>query len=153
MLQLVLLIIVVGCCWRKVEGSLHLRRLLDLSNTTVAPVLDSIINIIPPIFTNPDVKISALQREEFTQRLFRDILSLDPVVGRVGTQVHMGFWSGIRSTGSNHGSLVRLLDAINSFNNDPSQIGPQYPQRAIWDEGIQSSYQYPLYVKQVNEVC
>lgn len=47
----------------------------------------------------------------------------------------MGFWSG---TG-NHGSLVRLLDAINAY------AGNGSVQKAIWDEGTQSSLQYPAY--------
>jgi len=88
----------------------------------------------------------------FLTQLYNEAVTLEPLLGKSGTQVRMGFWSGIRRTGSNHGSLVRLMDAINSFNTDPSQTGPQYPQKAIWDEGIESSYQYPSYVRQINEV-
>lgn len=108
--------------------------------------------VIAPVFTDPLEKIAILNTSGFTDRLYAQAIALDPYLGKFGTQVHLGFWSGIRSTGSNHGSLIRLIDSINSFNSDPSQIGPQLVQRAIWDEGVSSSNQYPLYVKQINEV-
>ena len=41
----------------------------------------------------------------------------------------MGYWS----AAGNHGSLVRVLDTINSNTSSP--------QKAIWDEGATSSNQ------------
>lgn len=108
--------------------------------------------VIPPVFTDPDVKIAQLSSSSFSQMMFDQALQLEPLIGKPGVQVNMGFWSGIRSMGSNHGSLVRLLDSVNSFNADSSQVGPQLTVRAIWDEGVGSSTQYPLYMLQINEV-
>jgi hypothetical protein len=51
----------------------------------------------------------------------------------------MGFWS----AAGNHGSLVRVLDTINSTTTSP--------QKAIWDEGATSSNQYPEYLDMLEE--
>ncbi len=55
----------------------------------------------------------------------------------------MGFYS----AKGNHGSLVRLIDAIN----DPSASTTESPQKAIWDEGVTSSNQYPAYMRMLEE--
>ncbi|MFH1095871.1 MAG: hypothetical protein V1728_06665 [Candidatus Micrarchaeota archaeon] len=94
--------------------------------------------VLSPEFTDPAAKIALLSNENFTNALFSEAVAMEPLLNESGTRVHMGFWSGP----NNHGNLVRLLDNIN---NAPSQNGTA--QRAIWDEGTQSSLQYPSYVR------
>ncbi len=93
-----------------------------------------------PLFTNPAVKIAETANPVFTQELLSEVFSYEPVLSQTGAQVHMGYWSGP----GNHGSLVRLLDAINA---QPASAA----QKAIWDEGVQSSLQYPAYVTMLHE--
>lgn len=93
-----------------------------------------------PLFTNPVVKIAETADPAFTQNLLNEALAYEPMLGQAGAQVHMGYWSGP----GNHGSLVRLLDAINA---QPAAAA----QKAIWDEGVQSSLQYPAYVTMLHE--
>lgn len=95
-------------------------------------------NATSPLFTDPEVKLAELSSQNFTQQLFDEATAYEPLLEQPGTQVHMGFWSGA----GNHGSLVRVLDSINNY--APKQGESQ--QRAIWDEGTQSSLQYPSYV-------
>lgn len=89
------------------------------------------------IFSDPNAKLAELSSENFTMRLFVEAFASEPLLNQSGTQVSMGFWSGK----GNHGSLVRLLDDINGYSYPPNET-----QRAIWDEGVQSSLQYPEYV-------
>ncbi|PKL64532.1 MAG: hypothetical protein CVV32_07565 [Methanomicrobiales archaeon HGW-Methanomicrobiales-3] len=96
-----------------------------------------------PIFTDPAVKLAETSRPEFVLQLFDEAVAYEPLLATNGTQVHMGFWSGK----GNHGSLVVLLDAINSA--PVSAAGTIH--KAIWDEGVTSSYQYPSYVTMQNE--
>jgi len=91
-----------------------------------------------PIFTDPNEKIAELQTENFTMQLFKEAVAYEPLLNKTGTQANMGYWSGA----GNHGSLVRLLDEINNYG--AGQGMP--PEKAIWDEGTQSSLQYPSYV-------
>lgn len=90
------------------------------------------------VFTNPDEKLAELSSDGFTMKLFTEALYFEPMLNKSGTQVHMGFWSGK----GNHGNLVRLLDSINGM----SVLQNETMQKAIWDEGPQSSLQYPEYV-------
>lgn len=94
---------------------------------------------LTPVFTSPAAKMAELSSQNFTLLLFSEAASMEPLLNKSGTHAHMGFWSGP----GNHGSLARLLDAINSYS--PAQGEP--PQKAIWDEGVQSSLQYPSYVE------
>ncbi|VVC02846.1 Uncharacterised protein [Candidatus Burarchaeum australiense] len=91
-----------------------------------------------PRFTDPAVKLAELSSSNFTDVLFAQAVAFEPLLNQSGTQVHMGFWSGA----GNHGSLVRLLDSVNSYASFSN-----FAQRAIWDEGAQSSLQYPAYVE------
>lgn len=93
-----------------------------------------------PVFTDPAEKLRELSSREFTRQLFNEALAFEPLLGTTGTQVHMGYWSGP----GNHGTLVKLLDAINASSAEP-------PQKAIWDEGATSSNQYPSYVRMLEE--
>lgn len=92
-----------------------------------------------PIFTNPNQKLARLSDENFSRQLFFEAVAYEPLLNASGTQAHMGFWSGA----NNHGNLVRLLDDINNFKSGPDGSA----QRAIWDEGAQSSLQYSDYVE------
>lgn len=89
------------------------------------------------IISDPNSKLSELSSDNFTMTLFVEALSFEPLLNETGTQVHMGFWSGR----GNHGNLVKLLDDVNSYQNLPNESA----QKAIWDEGPQSSLQYPQY--------
>ena len=91
-----------------------------------------------PIFNSPEMKLAELSNGNFTMKLFAEAAAFEPLLNMSGTQVHMGFWS----SKGNHGSLVRLLDDINYYANVMNGTA----QRAIWDEGVQSSLQYPSYV-------
>lgn len=93
-----------------------------------------------PLFTNPVAKIAETADSTFTQGLLGEAVAYEPVLTQAGAQVHMGYWSGP----GNHGSLVRVLDAINA---QPAAAA----QKAIWDEGVQSSLQYPAYVTMLHE--
>ncbi len=96
-------------------------------------------SVLPdPTFTDPLAKIAATSNPDFTDELLGEAVTYEPLLTTSGTQVHMGYWSGP----GNHGSLVRVLDAINAYTPQPSE--PK--QRAIWDEGVTSSLQYPSYV-------
>ncbi|MFH1830470.1 MAG: hypothetical protein ABH871_06825 [Pseudomonadota bacterium] len=79
-----------------------------------------------PIFVDPQTKLSETAEAGFTTQLLNDAVDYEPLLATSGTQVHLGFWSG----SGNHGSLVRLLDSINThcFATESS------PQCAIWDE-------------------
>jgi len=90
-----------------------------------------------PVFNDPDAKLAELSNGKFTMTLFGEAAAFEPLINRSGTQVHIGFWSGK----GNHGSLVRLLDDINNY----ASVVNGTAQRAIWDEGTQSSLQYPSY--------
>ncbi|MGV8176379.1 MAG: hypothetical protein ACP5NX_01100 [Candidatus Bilamarchaeaceae archaeon] len=91
-----------------------------------------------PEFTDPHVKLAQVSDPRFTDELLWEAVSYEPELLEPGTQVNMVFWSGP----GNHGSAVRLLDSINNY--APKDGEPI--QRAIWDEGPQSSLQYPAYV-------
>jgi hypothetical protein len=90
-----------------------------------------------PVFTRPEAKLAELSDPAFTDKLFAESTALEPALKTSGTQVHMGFWSGP----GNHGSLVRLLDAVNSYKAKDGTI-----HKAIWDEGVTSSLQIPSFV-------
>jgi hypothetical protein len=92
-----------------------------------------------PVFENPDKEIAELSDAGFTEKLYNEATLFEPLLKKPGTQVHMGYWSGK----DNHGSLVRLIDSINNY--VPSEN--ESPQKAIWDEGVQSSLQYPSYIE------
>ncbi|HII98195.1 MAG TPA: hypothetical protein HA272_02750 [Methanoregula sp.] len=96
-----------------------------------------------PVFTDPAAKISDTSSPAFTMQLFGEAVAYEPLLATPGTQVHMGYWSGPK----NHGSLVVLLDTINSA--PVLENGTSH--KAIWDEGVTSSYQYPSYVTMQNE--
>jgi len=95
------------------------------------------------IFTNPADKISSTASDAFTQQLYSEALAYEPLLGQSGTQVNMGFWSG----SGNHGDMVRVLDAINAS----TAAAGAATNKAIWDEGAQSSLQYPSYITMTEE--
>ncbi|MEI7857741.1 MAG: hypothetical protein WCH85_09580 [Methanomicrobiales archaeon] len=107
-------------------------------STTMSPDLSGV-----PIFTAPSDKIALLNDTAFTGKLFAEALATEPLLATKGTQVHMGFWSGK----GNHGSMLRVLDAVNE--------GPAAsaipPNRAIWDEGTTAYYNYPSYTQILDE--
>ena len=96
-----------------------------------------------PLFTAPSDKIVMFKDPGFTGQLYSEALATEPLLAMPGTQVHMGFWSGK----GNHGSMLRLLDAVNE--------GPAAsaipPSRAIWDEGPSAYYHYPSYSRLLDE--
>lgn len=96
-----------------------------------------------PVFTDPVAKLEALSGQEFTEQLYNEALAYEPLLGTAGAQVNMGFYS----AKGNHGSLVRLLDAINDYKPPAGEAA----QKAIWDEGATSSNQYPSYVTMLEE--
>jgi hypothetical protein len=96
-----------------------------------------------PVFSAPLEKIAEFKDPAFTGQLLTEAISTEPLLATPGTQVHMGFWSGK----GNHGSMLRLLDAVNE--------GPAAsaipPNRAIWDEGTSAYYHYPSYSRLLDE--
>jgi hypothetical protein len=99
--------------------------------------------LLTPVFTDPAQKIAELADSRFTTKLYAEAIAYEPLLGAPGTQVHMGFWSGR----GNHGSMVRLLDAINE---GPAATADP-PNRAICDEGVTAYYAYPSYVRILDE--
>lgn len=100
-------------------------------------------DVTKPVFTNPTVKTASVASSAFTTQLYNEAVAYEPLLARAGTQVNMGFWS----ASGNHGSLVRVLDAINGY----TPAAGESVQKAIWDEGAQSSLQYPAYVTMLAE--
>jgi hypothetical protein len=96
-----------------------------------------------PIFEDPSDKLEETSGQGFTKELYAEALAYEPLLEKPGTQVNMGYWS----AKGNHGSLVRVLDSLN----DPSSSTTQVPERAVWDEGATSSYQYPSYDRMLEE--
>jgi hypothetical protein len=99
--------------------------------------------IYTPVFTDPAAKIKEISSQDFTAQLYREAIAFEPLLGTPGTQVHMGYWSGK----GNHGSLIRLIDAINEMTPSPGEA----PPKAIYDEGVNSYYQYPSYNRILEE--
>lgn len=95
--------------------------------------------VYQPIFAPPSDELAETAGQDFTEELYREALAYEPALDDSGTQVSMGYWS----AAGNHGSLVRVLDQINSATTPP--------QKAIWDEGATSSNQYPDYVEILEE--
>jgi hypothetical protein len=96
-----------------------------------------------PLFTAPADKIAVLKDPAFTGQLYTEALATEPLLATPGTQVHMGFWSGK----GNHGSMLRLLDAVN----EGAAASAVPPNRAIWDEGTSAYYNYPSYTQIIDE--
>lgn len=96
-----------------------------------------------PVFTDPGQKLAAVSDPAFSEQLYAEAVTYEPLLATPGTRVHMGYWSGPK----NHGSLVVLLDTINSLPVSADGTG----DKAIWDEGVTSSYQYPSYMTMQNE--
>ncbi len=96
-----------------------------------------------PLFSSPSDKIARLKDPLFTRQLYTEAIAVEPLLARPNTQVHMGFWSGK----GNHGSMLRLLDAVNE--------GPGASaiplNRAIWDEGAFAYDNYPSYTQLLDE--
>ena len=95
--------------------------------------------VYKPVFVAPSKKLAETAKKGFTDELFKEALAYEPLLDDPGTQVSLGYWS----AKGNHGSLVRVLDAINSSTGSP--------QKAIWDEGATSSNQYPAYMEILEE--
>ncbi len=96
-----------------------------------------------PVFPAPSDKIAELKDPAFTGKLYQEALATEPLLAAPGTQVHMGFWSGK----GNHGSMLRVLDAIN----EGPAASAKPPNRAIWDEGTTAYYNYPSYRRILDE--
>jgi len=96
-----------------------------------------------PVFTAPSDKIAVFEDPAFTGQLFTEARATEPLLATPGTQVHMGFWSGK----GNHGSMLRLLDAVN----EGPAASAVPPNRAIWDEGTSAYYHYPSYTQLLDE--
>ncbi|MDP2798194.1 MAG: hypothetical protein Q8N94_11955 [Methanoregula sp.] len=96
-----------------------------------------------PVFTAPSDKIAMFKDPVFTGQLYTEAIATEPLLATPGTQVHMGFWSGK----GNHGSMLRLLDAVNE--GPAASLVP--PNRAIWDEGASAYYNYPSYTQLLDE--
>jgi len=104
---------------------------------------DYSIPVTGPLFPGPAEKITALKDPVFTGQLFAEAIATEPLLATPGTQVHMGFWSGR----GNHGSMLRVLDAIN----EGPEASAVPPNRAIWDEGTSAYYNYPSYTRILDE--
>ncbi|MBV8573798.1 MAG: hypothetical protein JOZ58_01990 [Acetobacteraceae bacterium] len=98
-----------------------------------------------PVFTSAQVKEEQTGESTFTHQLLMNATNYQPLLSESKTQAHMGFWSGA----GNHGSLARVLDAINSVCQDSPTIAN--PNCAIWDEGATTEEQYPAYYKMLRE--
>jgi hypothetical protein len=96
-----------------------------------------------PVFTAPSEKIALLKDPSFTRQLYAEARATEPLLATPGTQVHMGFWSGK----GNHGSMLRLLDAVN----EGPAASAVPPNRAIWDQGTSAYYNYPSYTRLLDE--
>jgi len=96
-----------------------------------------------PVFTDPAEKLKEISSPEYTQQLYKEAVSYEPLLATPGTQAHMGFYS----AKGNHGSLLRLLDSIND--GPASTTVP--PNRAIWAQGINGFYPYPSWERVMNE--
>jgi len=96
-----------------------------------------------PDFSEPVEELKETSDRAFAKQLYQEALAYEPLLGQAGTQVNMGYYS----ARGNHGSLVRLIDAINE---QPQSDGAP-PQKAIWDEGATSSYQYPSFDEMLRE--
>jgi len=96
-----------------------------------------------PLFLSPTGKIAEFEDPAFTGQLYTEAIAIEPLLATPGTQVHMGFWSGK----GNHGSMLRLLDAVNE--GPGASLIP--PNRAIWDEGASAYYNYPSYTQLLDE--
>ena len=96
-----------------------------------------------PLFTAPSDKIAMFKDPLFTRQLYTEAIAVEPLLATSGTQVHMGFWSGK----GNHGSMLRLLDAVN----EGPAASAVPPNRAIWDEGASAYYNYPSYTQLLDE--
>ena len=96
-----------------------------------------------PLFTAPSDKIAVFKDPLFTKQLYTEAIAVEPLLATPGTQVHMGFWSGK----GNHGSMLRLLDAVN----EGPVASAVPPDRAIWDEGASAYYNYPSYTQLLDE--
>ncbi|MHB8164992.1 MAG: hypothetical protein ACYDDV_11770 [Methanoregula sp.] len=104
---------------------------------------DCAIPATGPLFPGPAEKIAFFKDPAFSKQLFIEATATEPLLATPGTQVHMGFWSGR----GNHGSMLRVLDAIN----DGQGASAVPPNRAIWDEGTSAYYNYPAYTRILDE--
>jgi len=98
---------------------------------------------LEPSFANPAEKIKELKDPDFSKKLYNEAVAYEPMLGTPGTQAHMSFWSGK----GNHGNVLRLLDTVNE---GPAATATP-PNRAIWNEGVNAFYQYPSWVKILDE--
>ena len=96
-----------------------------------------------PVFPDPVAKQQELSSPAYSDQLYREAVLYEPLLATPGTQAHMGFYSGR----GNHGSLLRLLDAIN----DAPSVPGTAPNRAIWAQGINAYYPYPSWERVMNE--
>lgn len=104
---------------------------------------DCTVPVTGPLFPNPAEKIAFFKDPAFSKQLFTEATMTEPLLATPGTQVHMGFWSGR----GNHGSMLRVLDAIN----EGPAASAVPPNRAIWDEGPSAYYNYPAYTRILDE--
>ncbi|MHB8895060.1 MAG: hypothetical protein ACYC99_07785 [Candidatus Geothermincolia bacterium] len=96
-----------------------------------------------PVWTAPEEKTKETTSPDFTRELYDEAVAYEPLLSKPGTQVSMGYWS----SKGNHGSLVRVVDSIN----DTPATGGAPPQKAIWDEGATTAFQYPSYLLMLEE--
>ncbi len=123
---------ILALCWLAGSGSC----------APAAAVVQAPTVARPPVFVSAEEKLKELGDPAFTLRLYDEAVAFEPLLATPGTQVHMGFYSGK----GNHGSLLRLIDAVNSA---PMQDG--IPQRAIWAQGTDDYFQFPSYVRITDE--
>ncbi len=120
-----------------------------------------------PIFTPYDLKYKETNDPRFAGVFFEQAVAYQPLVATKGTEVHMAFYSGPPSSlpdaGANRGRAVRVLDSINSQttapNGDVIHTGcnprkketDEPPTCGVWIEGANTTNQYPLFVKLLEE--
>ncbi|PKL70738.1 MAG: hypothetical protein CVV30_05155 [Methanomicrobiales archaeon HGW-Methanomicrobiales-1] len=137
----------IGVVLLAILAIIVLLSVLGIPPTSSCPVTvcstDCTIPVTGPLFPGPVEKITALKDPAFSRQLFAEAIATEPLLAVPGTQVHMGFWSGK----GNHGSMLRVLDAIN----EGPAASAVPPNRAIWDEGTTAYYNYPSYTRILDE--
>jgi hypothetical protein len=96
-----------------------------------------------PVFADPAATMREIGDPGYTRQLYAEAVAYEPLLAAPGTQAHMGFYS----AKGNHGSLLRLLDAIN----EGPAAGATPPNRAIWAHGVNAYYQFPSWVRVMDE--
>ena len=112
------------------------------ARVVVEPVTTRVEGIFRPVvFEDPAIKLAEVQRPDYTQRMIREAIALEPALNVRGTQVHMGYWSG--GGRLNEEALLSLLSRINT----PPPGGGRPTDVAMYDGGLTITRPFPSYVE------